>query len=64
MEERLCREGKLVEIDHFEAVSVRGGAGFSSLKNIIKLIGNFLGFMYEYYDDFKKGYENGWKMVK
>lgn len=54
--------GQWVEIDPLEAEAVKGGIGLGDIKRLLKLIGSFFNFAHEYYDDFKKGYENGWNL--
>lgn len=54
--------GQWVEIDSLEAEAVKGGIGLGDIKRLLKLIGSFFNFAHEYYDDFKKGYENGWNL--
>lgn len=51
-----------MEIDSLEAEAVKGGIGLGDIKRLLKLIGSFFNFAHEYYDDFKKGYENGWNL--
>lgn len=51
-----------IELQSSEASTIMGGIGFGNIKRILKLIGNFFGFAHEYYDDFKRGYENGWNL--
>lgn len=41
---------------------IRGGIGLGSIKRLLKLIGNFFNFAHDYYEDFKRGYENGWNL--
>lgn len=62
MEEKRLMRGQWVEIDPIEAETVKGGIGLGDVKRLLKLIGTFFNFAHEYYDDFKKGYENGWNL--
>ncbi len=62
MEEKSLLRGQWVEIDSLEAEAVKGGIGLGDIKRLLKLIGSFFNFAHEYYDDFKKGYENGWNL--
>lgn len=62
MEEKRLMRGQWVEIDSLEAEAIKGGIGLGDIKRLLKLIGTFFNFAHEYYDDFKKGYENGWNL--
>ncbi len=62
MEEKSLLRGQWVEIDSLEAEAIKGGIGLGDIKRLLKLIGSFFNFAHEYYDDFKKGYENGWNL--
>ncbi len=50
------------EVSSIESETIRGGLGIGDIKRIFKLIGSFFQFAHDYYDDFKKGYENGWNL--
>lgn len=62
MEEKLSKRENWAELESSEAEAVMGGIGLGDIKRILKLIGNFFSFAHEYYDDFKRGYENGWNL--
>lgn len=62
MKEKTLTDGKWVAISHSEEFSIRGGVGISQIKHFIRLVGSFINFVYEYFDDFKRGYNNGQKL--
>lgn len=62
MEESILKREHWVEISTSEAESIRGGIGIGDIRRLLKLIGSFFNFAHEYYEDFKRGYENGWDM--
>lgn len=62
MEEKHLKRGKWVELSSSEAEAIRGGIGLGDIKRLLKLIGSLFSFAQEYYDDFKRGYENGWNL--
>ncbi len=62
MEEKVLLREQWVELSTSEAEEICGGIGLSDIRHLLKLIGNLFNFANEYYDDFMRGYENGWKM--
>lgn len=62
MDEKKLEKGCWVEMNSSEIEIIRGGLGFGDIKRLLKLIGNFFNFAHDYYEDFKRGYENGWNL--
>ena len=62
MEEKKSMGKNWVELSTSEAEAVRGGIGLGNIKHLLKLIGSLFNFAHDYYEDFKRGYENGWNL--
>lgn len=62
MKDKMSRCDSWVALDSSEMEMIRGGIGLGDIKRILRLIGSLFDFAHEYYDDFKRGYDNGWNL--